>query len=175
MCAIHIRRSKKSMKDYRKVLAIISFVLVLVILLMAIISDIAILAETILTFIFGTLFSVFAFVFLIIAMLASCILIFGIYLLKEHGFWPLDVSIKLYREILNDIHITPEQLQSLRGFRIAFLIICIIIFILSIIALHKDKTISEKVPLKGMSIVALILSILGILTAIGALAITSAI
>lgn len=165
----------ENMKDYRKVLAIIAFTLVLVTLVVAIISDIAIFAETIMTFVFGTLFSVFAFFFLVIAMLASCILVFGIYLLKEHGFWPLDLTIKLYKEILDSIHLTEQQVITFRGFRIAFLIICVITFIMAIVALHKDELISPKVPLKGLSIVALILSILGIITAIGSIAITSAI
>ena len=163
------------MKDYRKILAIIAFVLVMVTLVVAIISDIAIFAETIMTFVFGTLFAVLAFVVLVVAMLASCILIFGVYLLSEHGFWPLDLSIKLYKEILDSIHITEQQVIAFRGFRIAFLIICVITFIMAIIALHKDELISPKVPLKGMSIVALILSILGILTAAGSIAVTSAI
>ena len=163
------------MESNKKALAIISFSVTLTVLLAAIISDIAIFADAILTFIAGTIVAAVAFVFLIILMIMSCILVFGIIILQNHGFWPLNLTYEFYQEMLHDIKISPEQISLFQGLRIAFLIICIITLILASIALHKDEMINEKVPLKGMSVVALIFSILGIVTAIGMLVITSAI
>lgn len=161
------------MESNKKALAIISFSVVMTALLVAIISDFVIFAEAIITFVAGTIIAVVAFIFFIILMIASCILIFGIYILQNYGFWPATLSMDFYKEMLADIKVSQEALNAFRAFRIAFLVICTITFIIAIIALHKDEMIEKKVPLKGMSVVALIFSILGIVTAIGVLVITS--
>ncbi len=161
------------MESNKKALAIISFVTVMITLLVAIISDVVIFSEALGIFLGGTIISVIAFIILFVAMIVSFILIFGVYLVKEHGFWPLTLSFNLFKDILKDIQITPAQIATFRGWRIAFLVICVITMIIAIVALHKDEMISKKVPLKGMSVCALILSILGILTAISLLVITS--
>ena len=163
------------MESNKKACSIIAFVTVMLTLLAAIISDIAIFHEAIATFFGGILISIGAFVVLFFAMIASFILVFGVYLVKEYGFWPLDLSVKLFKEILGSIEINSQQVATFRGWRIAFLILCIFALIMAIIALHKDEMISKKVPLKGMSVVALIFAILGIIAAIGGIAISSAI
>ena len=163
------------MESNKKALAIISFTVVMVTLAAAIISDIAIFMDAILMFIGGIIFSAIAFVILFVAMLVSFILIFGVYLAEQYGFWPLTLSFQFFKEILSDINITSEQISVFRGLRIAFLVICIITLIISIIARVKDPMIHEEIPLKGLSKAATVLSILGIVVAIGAIAISSAI
>ena len=161
------------MESNKKACSIIAFVTVMVTLLLAIIVDIAIFAQVILTFIGGIFISVIAFVVLFMLMIVSFVFIFGFYLAKEYGFWPLSLSFQFFKEILADIQITPEQVATFRGWRIAFLILCIFSLIMAIIALHKDEMINEKVPLKGMSVTALVFSIMGIVTALGMIAVTS--
>ena len=161
------------MESNKKACSIIAFVTVMLTLLAAIIVDFAVFSQVILTFIGGIFISAIAFVVLFILMIFSFVLVFGFYLAEQYGFWPLTLSIQFFKEILADIKITPEQVAIFRGWRIAFLILCIFALIMAIIALHKDEMISKKVPLKGMSVVAMIFAIMGIVTALGMIAITS--
>ena len=163
------------MESNKKTCSIISFVIVVLSLLTAIISDFVIFRDAILTFFGGILLSIGGFIIMFVAMIVSCMFVFGVYLLNQYGFWPLTMSVNLFKEILGSIQITPEQIATFRGWRIALLILCIAALILAIMALHKDEMISKKVPLKGMSVVALIFAILGIVAAIGAITISSAI
>ena len=163
------------MESNKKACSIISFVIVMLSLLTAIISDIIIFHDAILVFFGGILLSIGGFIIMFVAMIVSCMFVFGVYLLNQYGFWPLTMSANLFKEILGSIQITPEQIATFRGWRIALLILCIVALILAIMALHKDEMISKKVPLKGMSVVALIFAILGIVASIGAIAISSAI
>ena len=144
-------------------------------LLTAIISDVVIFREFIGAFFGGIIISIGAFIVFIAAMVVSCMLVFGVYLLQEYGFWPVDLSVKLFKEIIGSVEITNQQIEVFRGWRIALLILCIVALILASIALHKDEMVNKKVPLKGMSIVAMIFAILGIAVAIGAIAVSSAI
>ena len=148
---------------YQKVLSIISFILVLLALLTAFITDIVLFKDAILTFIGGIIASVFIFVIMIFAMIVSIIMIFGIFLLENYGFWPLSVTLDAFRDILNDIVITQEQVSTFISIRVVLLTICISTLIMSIIAKHKEED-QKKVPLKGMSIVTFVFSILGILS-----------
>ena len=77
------------MNKVTKTLATICFYLILAALVSAIISDIIILNQQLLGFIFATIASVVVFFFAIFLMLVSIILIFGIYVLGSNGFWPL--------------------------------------------------------------------------------------
>ena len=142
----------------------------------AIISDIVVFKDAILQFIGGIIATVFIFIIMIIAMIASIILIFGFFLLKENGFWPLQIALGAFRDILNDIEITSQQISTFKTLRIIFLIICIITLVLSIIAKHRKKEQKKKdIPLRGMSVTTFVFSILGIVTALSLLAIASAI
>ena len=161
------------MESNKKACSIIAFVTVMLTLLVAIITDIAIFSQVILTFLAGIFLSAVAFCVLFVFMIISFILVFGFYLIGEYGFWPLTWSFEFFKMVLSDIQITPEQVAIFRGWRIAFLILCIFALIMAIIALHKDEMINKKVPLKGMSVVALIFAIMGIVTALGMIAITS--
>ena len=161
------------MESNKKACSIIAFVTVILTLLAAIIVDFAVFSQVILTFIGGIFISAIAFVVLFILMIFSFALVFGFYLAEQYGFWPLTLSIQFFKEILADIKITPEQVAIFRGWRIAFLILCIFALIMAIIALHKDEMISKKVPLRGMSVVAMIFAIMGIVSALGMIAIAS--
>ena len=161
------------MESNKKACSIIAFVVVMVTLLAAIITDIAIFSQIILTFLAGIFLSAVAFCVLFVFMIISFVLVFGFYLIGEYGFWPLTWSFELFKMVLSDIKITPEQVAIFRGWRIAFLILCIFALIMAIIALHKDEMISKKVPLKGMSVVALVFAIMGIIVALGMIAIAS--
>ena len=156
---------------YKKVLAIISFTLMMAALAFAFISDFVIFKDAIFGFIVSIFASVLVFLFMIILMILSIMLIFGVILLEQNGFWPLDFAKNTFHEMINDITITTSQISTFQALRVVILVICIATFVMSIIAMHKGE--DKKVPLKGMSVVTLIFSIFGILTAIGLLAITN--
>ena len=130
--------------QYKKVLSIISFVLVLLALFAALITDFVLFKDAILAFIGGVIASIFIFVVLLVAMVASIIFIFGIFLIEEYGFWPLTLTIEAFKDILNDIVITSDQISTFKGLRFVFLTICIITLIMSAGAKHKEG--KEKVP-----------------------------
>lgn len=160
--------------DYRRVLSIVSFVLVLLTLLFAIVSDAVIFADAIFGFLAAILVGVATFVFMFILMVLSIMLMFGIFLLEEHGFWPLNTALGVFREALGDIQIAPAQILTFQVLRICILAICITALVLAIIALHRGRS-GSKAPLKPMSIIAMIFSILGILTGAALLSLTAAI
>ena len=157
---------------YQKVLSIISFILVLIALLTAFITDFVLFKDAILTFIGGIIASVFIFVIMIFAMIVSIIMIFGIFLIENYGFWPLSVTLDAFRDILNDIVITQEQVSTFVAIRIILTVICVSTLIMSVVAKHKVEG-QKKVPLKGMSIVTFVFSILGILSAFSLITIAS--
>ena len=157
---------------YQKVLSIISFILVLLALLTAFITDFVLFKDAILTFIGGIIASVFIFVIMLFAMIVSIIMIFGIFLLENYGFWPLSVTLDAFRDILNDIVITQEQVSTFVAIRIILTVICVSTLIMSVVAKHKVEG-QKKVPLKGMSIVAFVFSILGLISALSLITIAS--
>ena len=158
---------------YKKALSIISFILVMLALVTAIVTDIVIFKDAIVTFISAIIVGAATFVFMIIAMVLSIMLIFGVFLLEQNGFWPLDLAVNAFKEVLQDIVITPDQIHTFITLRIVLLIVCITTLVLSSIAKHHKK--GEKVPLRGMSIVTFIFSILGIVAAFGLIVIASAV
>lgn len=72
-----------------KTITIISFSLVLAALLTAIVSDVVIFSQQILTFIAAIFISAIVFLFAIVLMIVSIMFVFGIIILKNDGFWPL--------------------------------------------------------------------------------------
>ena len=161
------------MESNKKACSIIAFVTVMLTLLATIIVDVAVFSNVIMMVLAALFLSAVVFVFLFIMLILSLLLIFGFSTLEQYGFWPLTWSFEVFKFAINEIEITSQQIAIFRGWRIAFLILCIFALIMAIIALHKDEMISKKVPLKGMSIVALIFAILGIVVASGMIAIAS--
>ena len=157
----------------QKAFAITSFSLVMTSLLVAIITDFAIFSEAILTFVAAIILSGIAFVVLFIAMIVTIIFIFGVVLLQQYGFWPLNLSVQFFKEIIGSATISYSQLTAFLGVRIAILVLCIIGVVLASIAKHRNKESKDKPPLKGLSVVATIFGIIGIVVAIGMILITA--
>lgn len=156
----------------KKVFAIISFALVMTALLVAIITDFAIFSDMIFTFLGAIIISGVVFIMCLALMLVTIILIFGVVLLNNYGFWPLDVSIKLFKEIIGSINVTSSQMGAFIGVRITLLVMCIIGVVFASIATHRSKEQKEKPPLKALSILAKIFGIMGIIVAISVLIIS---
>ena len=162
-----------------KIVAIIVFILIILSLLSAIISDFAIFSQQLLGFVVACLGSAVVLFMGFVLLVISCIFVFGIYLLNEHGFWPLTWSNNVFHEVLADYSITQEQITALKAIRIVLLIVCIIVFILSIVALAISKSAkksgyAQKQGLtKAFSIISLILSIFGVFAAITVILVTS--
>lgn len=165
------------MRKETKILVIICFILILSAFVTALVSDAIIVGRSILGFAFALFAAVFVFLLGIILMVISIMFVFGIYLLEDRGFWPIEWSRTAYQEIIKDYQITESQINALTTIRIILLVICIFVFIVSIIAINHlkkvkkmDPTIKRK-PISGFAITSLVLSILGILVASGVLSI----
>ena len=148
----------------RKTLSIIAFTAIFVILFAAIIIDFVIFSKAIAAFFGGIIVSAAFFIICLLGLVLSCFFGFGFVIIEKHGFWPATATIDVFKQILGDIHFDPDQVNIFLGARIAILILCVFVLIFSIIALTKDK-VTHKAPLKGLSIVAMILAIFGILIA----------
>ena len=144
-----------------RIIAIVAFSLIMAGLLTAIISDGVLFANQIFGFLLACFASIIAFLFAIILMILSCMLVFGIYLLSENGFWPYSWATKVFKDIIADYHITSEQLQIFMNIRIVLLVICALAFVLSIVGMVFNKKSPLKLP-KVFDILALIFSILGV-------------
>ena len=162
-----------------KILSIIVFSLIMSALLTALISDGIILSKQLFGFIFALVASAIVFVFAIICMIISIMLIFGAYLLKSEGFWPMKWTVSAYKSIMADYVLTAEQIHSALVIRIILLVICVIVFIASIVALamlkrakKNNKEIKRKME-TAFSVLALIFSIFGMIVCLGATALLS--
>ena len=155
-----------------KIIAIIAFILTFTLLLVAIIVDISIVYEYILTFIFAIIASIFLFFIFLVAFVISCMLVFGVYLANTYGFWPINATKDSFLAIMGDAVINQEQISTFATIRIIILVLVIVSFILSIIALAIDKKLKNqrkkppKVACKAFAIVALIFSIFGIIAGV---------
>lgn len=165
------------MKKEIKILAIICFSLIMAALVTAIVSDTIIVGQSILGFVLALLVATVAFIVAIFLMIVSCMLIFGVYLLNTEGFWPVEWAKSAYNDVMKDYQITNAQIDTLITIRIVLLVICIAVFIASIIvARHvkkikkQDKTINRK-PTSGFGTTSLVLSILGTIASLGVLAV----
>ena len=168
-------------KSPAEVLSIVSLIVVISAIPLAILFDVISLRYVILQFIACLIVPVLAFFVLFVAMIASLILIFGIFLLEQNGFWPLSVSIGLFKDMLGSITISQQEIDLFKIFRIILIVICLSVFILSIVSRALDKAnanIEErpiKREIKGRTKASIILSILGMIVSTGALILTSSI
>ena len=159
-----------------QIIAIIVFALVFSALATAIISDVIVFAQQILGFIAACIMAVVVFIFACVLMLFSIVLIFGIYLLGEYGFWPIAWSLQVFKEILADNKVTSDQIMIFGSIRIVLIILCVVGVILAIVALSINKSVKkeERASItKPFGTLGLIFSILGLLAAVGMLAIVS--
>ena len=171
-----------SNKTPGKALSIVALCMVLVSIPLAVIFDFVIFKDVILQFIAALILPVIAFFVLFVAMIASFIFVFGIFLVDSYGFWPLTLAINFFKEILSDIKVTNDQIMAFRVLRVFLIIICVTIMVLSIITkILAKKAIKAGVEPKvmrgnkGRATASIVLAILGLIVSIGALAITSAI
>lgn len=155
-----------------KVLALVSFCTVFGLILVSIITDLVIFKDFILTFIGGMIITGVVFIILFIGFVLSILLVFGVGIVKDSGFWPLSISISLSKEILDDVYMSEDQIRTFIVLRIAIIIMLISMFILAIVAniMHKRR-IKENDPnirkIKPFTVVAIVYSILAIAIGFG--------
>lgn len=172
-------QNEKPKKSLAKTLGLIALLVAIFAIPLAVFFDVVSFAEVILQFIASLIVPVIAFVFLFFCMLVSIVLIFGVYLLDEYGFWPLTLSIQFFKEILGDITVSSEAISRFTAFRYVLIVICAVVFVLAVVTkilARKDKAngnMKAYRSAKGTSTAAIVLSILGILVSVGALAIVS--
>lgn len=153
---------------------------IVILILAAVVFDLIVFAEVILKFVAALILPCIAFVIFFVAMIASCMFIFGIYLLEEYGFWPLTLSIQFFDEIMGDITFTTSQLESFRAFRIVLIVLCVAVFVMAIVgkSLAKNDKKNENYMAyhssNGKCNASMVFAILGILISVAAIAITSA-
>lgn len=155
-----------------KILSIIVFCVVMTALAVALITDAVIFSKVIILFVVACLGAIVVFIIGIMLMVISLILIFGFYIIESQGFWPLTWSKNAFISVLSDAKLSQGQLTAFLAIRSILLIICIFVFIASIVALaliksakkdSKDKKV--RVP-KGFAVASLVLSILGFFAAL---------
>ena len=163
----------KGLKTY----ATVCFYLILGALAAAIISDIVILGEQILAFITALVSSAFVFMLGLILFVVSIMLLFGIFLIEQYGFWPVTWAANNFRDVMAESPVTDNQLNIMIVIRIALLGICFFVFISSIVLKSKmkkerlvDKTINQR-PARAFSGVSLGLSLLGLFVGTGVIVI----
>ena len=127
------------MKKEIKIIAIICFILIMSALATALISDAIVVGQAILGFVLALIISVVVFFFAIICMFISIILVFGIYLLSDRGFWPLEWAKNAFDEVMRDYEVTQAQINTLITIRIVLLAICLVVFIYKIKQLTENQ------------------------------------
>lgn len=169
------------MNKTAKTLAIISMVSAFLAIFLAVVFDVIAFKDVILQFIASLILPIVAFVFLCILMLASIVFIFGILLVKEYGFWPLTLSIDFFKQLLSEIKVTQEALQTFRMFRLILIFICLCIMILAIVSKallgrqpkeydENGKKRKRKNGVRSMANTGLALAILGLIVSLSAIA-----
>ena len=169
------------MNKTAKTLAIISMVSAFLAIFLAVVFDVIAFKDVILQFIASLILPIVAFVFLCILMLASIVFIFGILLVKEYGFWPLTLSIDFFKQLLSEIKVTQEALQTFRMFRLILIFICLCIMILAIVSKallgrqpkeydENGKKRKRKNGVRSMANTGLVLAILGLIVSLSAIA-----
>lgn len=168
-----------------KTLAIIAMASAFSAIVLAVIFDVISFREVILQFVASLILPILCFVVLCIAMIASIIFIFGIYLLKDYGFWPLTLSIDFFKQLLSELKVSEEAIQTFTGFRFVLIFICLCIIALAIVSkalLRKQieepaedgkKPRRKKSGAVAMANVGLIFGILGLVVSLSAIALVA--
>ena len=174
------------MKDKKNGLALASQIIAIVVfsltfagLLGAVISDVVILSHNIITFISACVAGAITFVFALILCFLSIILVFGIFILDNYGFWPSSWAATIFKEIMNEAIITPSQVQILTIIRIVLIVVCSLSFVGAIVSLALRKAAKNKgsvTPkiIKPFAILTIVFSVLGLIVGAGAIVLFSA-
>ena len=161
--------AKEKMNKYTpRTMAIAALTSVLVLIPLTLVLDFIAMHDAILQFIGGLFVSVIITVVLLMAFLVSLVLIFGIIILQNQGFWPLKAAISVFKQILGSITVEEKAIQLFTIFRGIVIVLCIVILIIAIISISKVK--AENVELKtkemnsalSMAKAAEVLSIIGL-------------
>ena len=151
-----------------KIIACIVFSLVMLALGAAIVSDIVVFAQQILAFIGACIASVIVFAFACFLMIVSCMLIFGIFLLENYGFWPIQWASGVFKDIMGDNLPTQGQIELMVIIRVILIITCIFVFIGSIVCLSMNASVKRHNPeqrsklVSAFGVLSLVFSILGL-------------
>ena len=157
-----------------------AFGLSIFLIFLAAIFDVIAFKDTILTFIGGIIISAAAFVVLCILFLISFILIFGFYLVKKDGFWPLPLSIEFFKEVMGEVKVTAEQIATFRVFRIILIVLCLSTLVVAIVGRVMTKKdiqaglVKRLKSVYGYATAAIVLTIIGALVSMATIALTSA-
>ncbi len=173
-----IKELDQKPKRPSKILAGTSLGLTIFSILLAGLFDFIAFKESILTLIGGIFVAAAAAAILMIIFFITIIMIFGIILVQNHGFWPMQYIKDIISDIFGSIEFVPSQMSTFRIFRIILLVLCVADIVVSIIALIKYKQelaqgIAKRYEAtKPMATTSLVLAIIGALLSIGAIAVT---
>nr|MCR5514543.1 hypothetical protein [Bacilli bacterium] len=85
-------------KSESRLLSNICLISVFALIVVAVVFDLIIFSNVVLQFVAALIVPCIAFVILFVVMMASFFLVFGIFLVKQYGFWPLTLSVQLFHE-----------------------------------------------------------------------------
>ena len=165
---IPAQNGAKSKASIAKAFAIIAFCLVMAALTGAIVCDIAVVGKAIFMFFAAVLLSALAFIIAFFLFIISCVLIFGVYLLDTYGFWPLTFAADFFGRSWRMRRSATKPFRSSIAVHILSLVICLLAFIFSIVALAnrrkaKKAGLEDKQKLTtSFGIISLLLSIFGV-------------
>ena len=158
-----------------EIIALIAFIMCFISLALALIFDVASFSQVILKLLAAIIVPIILFFLLFILFLASFVLIFGFFLVKEYGFWPLTLSIQIFKEIIGEIVFKPNDIDKFINMRIILIVLCSLILISAIVSkvLHKvdvkKLNIKPNIKSKKFSTAAIVLSSIGLMISIGAI------
>ena len=154
-----------------RIMAIVIFSTVMACLVLALVTDFSIFAQQIFAFIIGCIGAVAAFFIGFVFLVFSIVLIFGVYLIEQQGFFPLTWAKNAFESAIHDNPITNDQIVAMTATRIVILILCVICFgcaIAVIVLARKAKKENPELKqrlTKTFGIITLVFSILGIFAA----------
>lgn len=173
-----IKVQEQKPKSTAKILAGVSLGLTIFAILLAGLFDFLAFKEAILTFLGGIIVTAAALIMLMIIFCITIIMIFGIIIVQNHGFWPMQYAKNIFTDVMGEVEFIPAQMSAFRIYRIVLIVICVAIIVLSIIALVKYKKelklgIVKRIDeVKPMATTSLVLAIIGMLISIGAIVVT---
>ena len=156
-----------------EVIALIAFIMCFVSLVLALIFDIAAFSQVLLQLLAAIIVPILLFFMLFVLFLFSFVLIFGFFLVKEFGFWPLTLSIQIFKEIIGEIVFKPNDIDKFINMRIILIVLCSLILISAIVSKVlrnvdvKKLNIKPNIKSKKFSTAAIVLSSLGLMISIG--------
>ncbi len=166
-------------KRVSRTLAITSLSIAIFMIFLSGLFDFLAFKDAILTFIAGLIVSAAATVIIFMAFLASLIMIFGIIILQNNGFWPASAIKNVFLDIMGSVEILPEQLAAFRIYRIILLVLFVGNIVLSSIAFvkfKKEKALKLVKPYdntKSMAITALVFACIGAAISMASIFLTS--